>query len=211
MGVSFVAVFQIALVVPLWAHAPGQAAAAFAYLHGVPPRHKAAFHPRSFQALGAWNDWGDEPHEAPSWLETGILKSWRIYIYIIYDNMQQVIHIQFYTLVAWKFATSMGILISLLVGFLIVIPIMAYDHPTLPHSSCVWIIPRGWKQVPFLASQGIRGDQWEQCHSLGVGILIDLWVNLSYTYLEPLFDLLLNDWNERAFFWRVVRSISDVN
>lgn len=93
--------------------------------------------------------------------------------------MQQVIHIQFYTLVGWKFATTMGILISLLVGFLIVIPIMACDHPTLPHSNCVWIIPRGWKQVAFLASQGIRSEQWEQCHSLGVGILIDLWVNLS--------------------------------
>ena len=190
MGVSFVAVFQIALVVPLWAHAPGQAAAAFAYLHGVPPRHKAAFHQGLSRHLVPEMTGGMNPMKPlVDWKRGFWNHGVYIYIYIKYDNMQQVIHIQFYTLVAWKFATSMGILISLLVGFLIVIPIMAYDHPTLPHSSCVWIIPRGWKQVPFLASQGIRGDQWEQCHSLGVGILIDLWVNLSYTYLEPLFDL----------------------
>lgn len=116
--------------------------------------------PRSFQALGAWNDWKKWTPWSPSWLETRILKSWRLCI--------------FYTLVAWKFATTMGILISLLVGSLIVIPIMACDHPTLPHSNCDWIIPRGWKQVPFLAAQGIRSDQWWQ------------W---------PLFDLLLNDWS----------------
>ena len=72
--------------------------------------------------------------------------------------MQQMIHIQFYTLVAWKFATSMGILISLLVGFLIMIPIMACDHPTLPIQTAFGSYPE-------------VGSRWHSWHRKGSAVM----------------------------------------
>ena len=72
--------------------------------------------------------------------------------------MQQMIHIQFYTLVAWKFATSMGILISLLVGFLIMIPIMACDHPTLPIQTAFGSYPE-------------VGSRWHSWHRKGSAVI----------------------------------------
>ena len=193
---------KLPILVPLWAHAPGQAAAAFAYLHGVPPRHKAAFHQGLSRHLVPEMTGGDEPHEAPSWLETRILKSWRIciytyiYTYSMYDNDNatddpySILYIG-----CLEICNLNGDSYKFTGWFLNNDPYNGMWSSHIAHSNCVWIIPRGWKQVAFLASQGISSDQWEQCHSLGVGILIDFWVNLSYTHLEPLFDLLLNDWS----------------